>query len=379
MQEPSPNSGTDHPSDEALSDLRRRIDELDSRLIELLNERARVVQDVGKVKQGTNIPIYAPHRESQVLKKVLGLSEGPLPARSIEGIYRELMSGSFALEQPLRIGYLGPAGSFSHQASLLHFGSSVEFDDLHTIESVFTEVARGHVDYGLVPIENSTIGGVVETLDAFIKFAGDVNIYAEVLISVEQNLLANCPPDQIKVIYSKPEVFPQCRHWLATNFPQARQIPVASTSQAVKDTHAQHEADPSSGAAAIASSLAGELYGVKTLFENIADNINNITRFFVLARQEAQPTGNDKTSIVFQTSDTPGALSRVLVEFDIAQVNLTHIDKRPSGRENWHYTFFVDAQGHKDDDRVQRAIAGARTHCETLTVLGSYPMAERIL
>jgi chorismate mutase / prephenate dehydratase len=379
MQEPAPNSGQDPAQAAALSDLRQRIDTLDQQLIQLLNQRAKVVQDVGMLKQGTGIPIYAPHREAQVLKKVLGLNEGPLPERTIEGIYRELMSGSFALEQPLRIGYLGPAGSFSHQASLLHFGSSVSFDDLHTIESVFTEVARGHVDYGLVPIENSTIGGIVETLDAFTKFASDINIYTEVLIAVEQNLLANCPPEKVRVIYSKPEVFPQCRHWLATNYPQAELIPVASTSQAVKDVHEQYQQDPSSGPAAIASTLAGKLYGVKTLFKNIADSVNNITRFFVLARQEALPTGDDKTSVVFQTDDTPGALSRVLVEFDIAQVNLTHIDKRPSGRENWHYTFFVDAQGHKSEDRMQRAIRGAQEHCEMFTVLGSYPKANRIL
>ena len=374
-----PRRSAEPPSPGELDDLRRRIDETDRRLIDLLNERAKIVARVGEVKRSGGVPIYAPHREAEVLNRVLAMNRGPLSDRAIEGVYRELMSGSFAIEQPLRIGYLGPPGSFSHQAAVTHFGASVAYEDLHAIDGVFTEVARGHVDYGLVPIENSTMGGIPETLDAFRDFAEQVNVYAEVLITIRHNLLANCEPSQVRRIHSKPEVFTQCRRWISTQYPNAELVPAASTSRAVMTARDEQEADPDAGAAAIASSLAGRLHGVRTLFEDIEDNPNNITRFFVIARQKAGRTGDDKTSITFQTEDKPGALARVLVEFDLARVNLTHIDKRPSGRENWRYTFFVDAEGHREDDRVTRAIEGARDHCASLTVLGSYPRARRIL
>ena len=362
-----------------LEELRRRIDEIDRRLVELLNERARVVVEVGRSKRASGAPIYAPHRESAVLEKVLGASKGPLPARTIEAIYRELMSGSFALEQPLRIGYLGPQGSFSHQAAVQHFGSSVSFEDLHEIAGVFTEVRRGHVDYGLVPIENSTGGGIVETLDAFRESRAEVTIYTEVLINVHHNLLGACEPRDVKRIHSKPEIFGQCRQWLATQYPRAELIASPSSSRAVIDARREIEADPACGSAAIASLLAGQLHGLEPLFEKIEDNPNNITRFFVISRQRAELSGDDKTSIMFQTDDEPGALVRVLSVFDRAGVNLSHIDKRPSGRENWTYTFFIDAQGHRDDPRVRGAIDEAATHCADLIVLGSYPRAKRIL
>ncbi|HZW05816.1 MAG TPA: chorismate mutase, partial [Phycisphaerales bacterium] len=197
-----------------LADLRARIDALDRRLVDVINERSRLVVEVGKHKQLHNIPIYAPHREAQVLKRVLSHNKGPLPGRTVEAIYRELMSGSFALEKPLTIGYLGPAGSYSHLAAVRQFGSSVSFENLHEITGVFTEVARGHVDYGLVPIENSIHGGVTETLDSFMHSYGKVTVCAEVQLEVHHALLANCPPRSVKKIYSKPEVFSQCRAWL---------------------------------------------------------------------------------------------------------------------------------------------------------------------
>src|ERR1044071_912617 len=218
----------------ALEALRIKIDALDGRLVALLNERSRLVVKVGKHKRDRGIPIYAPHREAQVLENVLKANKGPLPGRSIEGVYRELMSGSFALEQPIRVGFLGPAGSFSHVAAVRHFGSSVEFDDLHQIAGVFTEVRRGHVDYGLVPIENSIGGGIVETLDALRDVRGELSIYAEVQIEVHHALLANCPPASVRRIHSKPEVFDQCRQWLATQLPQAELVPAASSSRAVQ-------------------------------------------------------------------------------------------------------------------------------------------------
>jgi chorismate mutase/prephenate dehydratase len=361
--------------DAELAALRARIDAVDQKLVELLNERARIVVDVGKVKQRGGGPIYAPHREAAVLRRVLELSKGPLPPRAIEAVYREIMSGSFALELPLRIGYLGPPGSFSHVAATAHFGSSVSFENLREIEGVFTEVARGHVDYGLVPIENTTGGGIAETLDAFADAKGEVNVYAEVALAIRHNLLANCEPREVARIYSKPEVFAQCRKWLATQYPQADLIASASSSQAVID--AANDARP--GAAAIASALAGQLHGVNVVFESIEDNPNNITRFFVIAKQVAQPSGDDKTSLMFVTAHEPGALVQVLGAFAYAGINLMHIDKRPSRRENWNYTFFIDAQGHREQAAMAQAIEAARRHCQELWVLGSYPRARRIL
>ncbi|TVQ60518.1 MAG: prephenate dehydratase [Phycisphaerales bacterium] len=369
--------------DEALRELRERIDAADAALVRLLNDRAKLVQQVGKVKQRDGTPIYAPHREARVLDRVLGLSEGPLPARTIEAVYKEIMSGSFALEQPLRIGYLGPPGSYSHLAATRQFGQSVEYDDLHEIAGVFTEVRRGHVDYGLVPIENSTGGGIVEALDAFKVSAGELSVYAEVQINVHHALLANCAPASVRRIHSKPEVFTQCRTWLATQYPQAELVAAPSSSRAVQIAIEEDKLAASIGAppgsAAIGSVLAGSIYGLNVLFEEIEDNPSNITRFFVLGRQAAGRTGDDKTSIMFDTADSPGALVRVLSVFERHGINLTHIDKRPSGKTNWQYTFFIDAQGHRDDEPVAKAIDEARTHCKELVVLGSYPRSTRIL
>lgn len=363
----------------SLDEIRAHIDRLDDQIVRLLNERAALIVEVGHVKRGTGVPIYAPHREQAVLQRVLAASTGPLPARTVEAVYREIMSGSFALEQPLRIGYLGPPGSFSHQAAVKQFGNSVSFEDLHTIAGVFTEVLRGHCHYGLAPIENSVGGGIVESLDAFAEHGHELKIYAEVLLEVHHALLSSCEPRQVRRILSKPEVFDQCRNWLATQFPKAELVPAPSTSRAVQIVLEEFEKDPTCGLAAIASPLAGQIYGLDCLFEKIEDNPNNVTRFAVISKQAAKPSGDDKTSIMFETADKPGALVSVLRVFEEAGINLTHIDKRPSGRVNWTYAFFIDAQGHQDDAKITAAITDARTHCQHLTVLGSYPRARRIL
>lgn len=366
-----------------LGKLREAIDRLDLQLVDLLNQRAALVVEIGSTKRAGNVPIYAPHREAEVLANVLAANKGPLGNRAVEGIYRELMSGSFALEQPLRIGYLGPKGSYSHAAATAHFGSSVAFEDLHTIKGVFEEVRRGHVDYGLVPIENSTGGGVVETLDAFLEAAGEVFIYAEVQLAVHHNLLANCEPSEVRRIHSKPEAAAQCRLWLATQYPQVEVLAAASSSKAVMTAAEECKLALSIGAtpgsAAIGSELAGEIYGVKTLFSGIEDNPNNVTRFFVISRQHAKRSGEDKTSIMFKTADKPGALVEVLNVLAGAGINLTHIDKRPSGRVNWEYSFFLDLQGHREDGAVAGAILDAEKHCREMVVLGSYPRSRRIL
>ncbi|MBK8012388.1 MAG: prephenate dehydratase [Deltaproteobacteria bacterium] len=374
----SPGVETSPPSTR-LGELRQVIDLIDQRLVALLNERARVVQEIGRLKRDATIPIYAPHREAEVLKRVLAANTGPLSDRAIEGVYRELMSGSFALEQPLRVGYLGPPGSFSHVCSVAQFGSSVAFEGLADIEAVFREVERGQLDYGLVPIENSTGGGIVDTLDAFFSVRGSLSVYAEVLVSVRHNLLANIAPERIREIYSKPEVLGQCRRWLSAHFPTANLVSTSSSSHAVVLAKEASDRDPDAPVAAIGSELAGQLYGLNVVFRGIEDHPNNITRFFVLARQRAERSGDDKTSMMFTTKDEPGALLRVLKAFDLAGINLTHIDKRPSGRENWTYTFFIDAEGHRDEEPMQRAIEAAGQDCQHFAVLGSYPRATRIL
>ena len=375
---------SERPADSArLQELRRKIDAVDQRLVRLLNERASLVVEVGKTKRTTGTPIYAPHREAEVLRRVLSSNKGPLPDRTVEGVYRELMSGSFALEHPLRIGYLGPPGSNSHAAAVKQFGSSVDYEDLREIGGVFTEVRRGHVNYGLVPIENSLGGGIVETLDAFKANAHQISIYGEVQISIHHALLANCLPRQVRRIHSKPEIFQQCRNWLSTQYPGVELMPAASSSRAaqiaVEECRKALEIGAEPGSAAIGTALAGQLYGLNVLFPRIEDDPNNITRFVIIARQHARPTGDDKTSLMFTTEDKPGALVSVLGIFQEAGINLTHIDKRPQGRERWTYTFFVDALGHREDPAMAAAIDEAGTHCREFIVLGSYPRSQRIL
>jgi chorismate mutase/prephenate dehydratase len=357
--------------DPPLDELRKQIDALDEQIVTLLNDRAQVVVQIGKLKQQNKSPIYAPDREKMILQKVRKLNAGPLPDRCLEAVYRELMSGSFALEKPLRIGYLGPAGTFSHSAAVLKFGSSVEYVDLSDIPSVFEEVVRGHIDYGMVPVENSIHGGVIDTLDAFLQ--SSAKICAEVKVTIHHNLLAKEPWEHIKRIYSKPEVFSQCRNWL-TSAAKGRDVqPSASTSMAAE------LAGREPGAAAIGSSLAGELYDLHVLFENIEDNPDNVTRFFVIGKEPARKSNDDMTAIMFTTANKPGALAEVLDVFKEAGINLTGIEKRPSKKVNWEYYFFIDAEGHGDDSRMQTAIDGAKKHCLQLTVLGSYPRATEVL
>lgn len=362
-----------------LEELRNQIDTIDKQLIDLINERARQVVEVGQLKRETGIPIYAPHREAAVLKKVIGFNDGPIQDRTIEAVYRELMSGSFALEQPLRIGYLGPVGTYSHLAATRHFGSSVEFENLRAIEGVFEEVVRGHVDYGLVPIENSTGGGITETLDAFMNYHGQLNIYGEVQLLVHFSLLANCSPDQVRRIYSKPEALSQCRNWLITQYPKAEWIATESTAAAAQKAKRDNDENPDCGSAAIGSVLAGEIYGLHPLFEKIEDRTSNVTRFLILSKSETEVSGEDKTSIMFTTADRPGSLVDVLNVFKRSGVNLSHIDKRPSHEVNWDYTFFVDAIGHHKDAKFAEVIGEARAHCKSLTVLGSFPRCKRVL
>ena len=355
----------------SLDKLRNQINELDRQLVKLLNERARVVVQIGKLKNKADKPIYAPDREKEVFAGIVEANEGPLPDKCLVAIWRELMSGSFFLERPLRIGYLGPGGSFSHTAAMLKFGQSVEYESLADILSIFDEVSKGHCDLGLVPIENSTGGGVIETLDALID--SDVKICAEVLMAIHHNLLGNCPLENIEKIYSKPEIFAQCRNWLSATFKEAQIVPVASSARA-----AQMAADES-GAAAIGSTVAAELYELKVICGNIEDITNNITRFLVIGSEDAKPTGEDKTAILFSTAHKAGALADVLDVLKRYGINMTNIESRPSKKRQWEYYFFVDFLGHRTDENVQKGVEEARKHCLQLSILGSFPRATALL
>ena len=356
---------------ERLDALRKRIDTLDQQLITLLSERAKVVVDVGEFKRGSDTPIYAPHREREVLDRALALNKGPLSDRTIEAIYRELMSGSFQIEKALTIAHLAPNGSFSHIAATRHFGSSVDCVGVPSIDRVFREVAAGHCNYGLVPYENSTSGSIVDTLDAFQNH--DVTIYAEALIDIRHCLLCNGLTNEITTIASKPQVITQCRKWLAAMFPNVKIVETTSSAEAVKlaanDTHV----------AAISSHLAAHEHGVEIAIENVQDRAENITRFLILAKESAKPTGDDKTTIMFTTKHEPGALVDVLAAFRDNGINLSHIDKRPSGRVNWDYTFYIDADSHRENPELIKAVDDAEKFCTSIDILGSYPKAGQVL
>ena len=354
-----------------LDNLRKQIDELDRKLIELLSNRASIVVQVGNLKRDSETPIYVPHRERAVLDKVLAANKGPLPDKTIEAIYRELMSGSFQLEKPLAIAHLAPRGSFSHIAAIRHFGSGVDCVGVPSIERVFREVAAGHCTYGLVPYENSTTGGVIDTLDAFHEH--DVTIYAEALIDIRHCLLCNGDPKQITSIASKPEVIAQCRKWLTSMYPQVEIIETASSAKAAE------LAAQDSIVAALGSTLAAREHGVDVAIENIQDRSENITRFLILAKEAAEQSGDDKSTIMFTTKHETGALVDVLAAFRDNGINLSHIDKRPSGRENWNYTFYIDADAHQDTNELKGAVESASKFCKSIEVLGSYPKAGQVL
>lgn len=354
-----------------LDALREEIDRLDKEIVELLNRRAEVVVEVGKIKAADGTPVYAPDREQRVLDRIRQANRGPLPDKALMAIYRELMSASFSLEKPLRIAYLGPEGSNSHLAATGKFGASVEYQPVSDIRGVFEEVGREHADFGVVPIENSTGGGITDTIDAFV--ASHVRINAEINRAIHHNLLARCALEEIERVYSKPEVFSQCQHWLTETGLASKCIAVASTSKAAE------MAAKEPGTAAIGSGLAAELYELKVICDNVEDNPNNVTRFFVIGRGKTGATGRDKTALTFTTAHHPGALADVLTALKECGTNLTFIESRPSRQRNWEYFFFAEAEGHMDTPEMARAIAQARQHCLGIHVLGSYPRADEVL
>jgi len=353
-----------------LDELRRQIDSCDEQLVRLINERARIALKVGALKSQTGEPVYAPHREQQVYERVTALNRGPLSERTIRAIYREIMSGTIALEAPTRVSYLGPPGTFSHMAALQKFGASIEYHAAREIRDVFLAVSREHADYGIVPIENSTEGSVTQTTDMFMTT--DLSICSEAYVEIHQNLLAKGQLDQIRQIASHPQPLAQCREWLNANLAHAEVIETVSTAAAAQLA----ASDPT--VAAIASEAAATIYDLHVLEPCIEDRADNVTRFVVLAHSFGKPTGQDRTSIMFSVPHRAGSLADALQACKDHGINLTRIESRPARKRAWEYSFFIDLEGHAEDPQVARGLEALRHRTHDLVVLGSYPRAERI-
>ena len=356
----------------SLDELREKIDDLDIEIIKCLNARAKVVQEIGKLKMKSNSHIYAPGRETQIYEKILKLSNGPLPPETLKAVYREIMSGSLALEKPLKVAYLGPEASFSHIAAKNKFGESLKYTSFPDIPSVFRAVVKGHVDYGIVPIENSTEGGVNDTIDMF--HSTEAKIMAEVYQHIQHNLLSKYSAEEVTEVYSKLTVFGQCRNWLSTHLPNAERIETVST------TRAAEIAAEKPNTAAIASSLSAEKYDLPVLFSSIEDNEKNVTRFFILA-SDIPPRSSDgtyKTSVMVSLKDHIGALHDMLIPFKTYNINLTRIESRPSRQKAWEYYFFIDFEGYLKDDNERECLKALEKSVKEVRILGSYPKAEMI-
>jgi chorismate mutase/prephenate dehydratase len=330
-----------------------------------LNDRTKLVLDIGQLKRDAGEEIYSPDREDAVLRRIVEKGDGPLPAESLHAIYREVMSASLALEKPLVIAFLGPEATYSHMAVIKKFGSSLKYEPLPSISDVFTEVSKGRADYGVVPIENSTEGAVTHTYDMFVD--SELKICAQIVLPIRHNLMAACPRDQIKKLYSIPQVFAQCRLWLQVNMPHIELIETSSSTRAAEIARQE----PHAGA--LASALAAEKYGLTIHDENIQDSSENVTRFLVIGRKYPARTGNDKTSIMFSAQDRVGALHDSLAAFKKHKINLTKIESRPSKKKAWEYYFFVDCTGHCGDSRVKKALSELAKHTMFVKILGSYP------
>lgn len=351
-----------------ISEHRKAIDQLDANLVKLLNERTEHVLAIGEIKLKAGEEIYAPHRERAVLQRVCKSNSGPITNDSLRAIYREIMSSALSLEKSLTIAYLGPEATFTHQAAIRRFGSSLLYSPQKTISDVFAEVSKSRADYGVVPVENSTEGVVTHTLDMFVD--SDLKIVAQIILPVQQCLLSNTPRGQIRKLYSHPQSLAQCRGWIQNHLPHAEIVETSSNARSAEIV--AHE----KFSAAIAGVLAAEKYGLDILEQDIQDNAANATRFLVLGRQCSPPTGDDRTSIMVSISDKVGALHHALAAFRKHRINLTKIESRPSKRKAWEYFFFIDCDGHKQDRKVAKAIEALEQECSYVKVLGSYPNSD---
>ena len=358
---------------EKLQQLRVKIDDLDARILKLLNERAQCAVDVAEVKQAEDpeqIPVYyRPEREAQVLRRITELNEGPLTSDKVSLIYRQIMSACLALEEPLKVAYLGPEGTFTQLATLKQFGHAVVGQPMVTVDDVFREVASETCHYGVVPVENSTEGVISHTLDNFLE--SSLKVCGEVELRVHHHLMIAPDADEnaITKIYSHQQTLGQCRRWLDGHYAKIPRLTVTSNGEAARKVLQEKDA------AAIAGEMAAELYGLRILARKIEDRSDNTTRFLVVGREDIGPSGRDKTSIMVSTHNQPGALYKLLEPFHRHNVSLTKIETRPSRTGKWSYVFFIDFEGHHDDDVIQTVLNEIDRDALEVKMLGSYPRA----
>jgi len=353
-----------------LDEVRKKIDKLDNELIRLFSERALVAKEVGEIKKREGLAIYVPDREEALLNKLSEKnteSGSILPNDALRAIYREILSVSRSLQQDERIAVLGPEGTWTHQAAIKQFGSAAEYLAETSFADVFDLVERRKANFGVLPIENSFNGAVFDTLDLFVD--SPLNICGQILLRIDHCLLANCKKEEIKTVYSHPQALAQCKEWLRRELPRAELLPVTSTARAAEK--AQELA--AEGVAALGTPLSADLQGLTIIEHAIQDSSTNTTRFLILGEEERDPTGKDRTSILFAIHDRPGALVSALGAFDSFEVNLSKIESRPSKQKDWEYIFYVDVAGHKKDAEVEQAIATLQQHCSMIKILGSYP------
>jgi chorismate mutase/prephenate dehydratase len=352
-----------------LGEARASIDAIDRQVVQLLSDRARLAQRIGATKSQHGQGVFAPDREHAVFANILSTNSGPLTEQHWRAIYREVISAMRSLEGAQRVGYLGPAATFTHQAALELFGAATDYLPMPSIPDTFQATASGECHYGVVPVENSTEGPVLETLDAFVD--SDLKVISEITMPIHHQLMAHCTADEIRTVYTNPVALGQCRKWLATNLPGREIVQVVSTARA-----AATAAETGDGAA-IAPRLAAEVYSLQIVAPNIEDMAQNYTRFYVLSRTlTSKPTGDDKTAVVFSIRDRVGALRDVVQCFADAGVNLSSIQSRPSRRRAWDYVFFVELRGHASEPAVQAVLRTVEAHCVFLKVIGSWPRTE---
>ena len=352
--------------------LRQQIDALDSQIQTLINQRAACAQKVAEVKQeaaqGQPVQYYRPEREAQVLREVMARNTGPMPAEQMARLFREIMSACLALEKPMSVAYLGPEGTYTHAATLKHFGHFIQAEPMAAIDEVFREVASGAASYGVVPVENSTEGMINHTLDSFID--SRLFIAGEVKVRIHHHLLASTALDihQAKRVYAHAQSLAQCRKWLDAHCPQIERVAVASNAEAAR------LASKEPGVVAIAGDMAAERYGLTKLAENIEDQPDNTTRFLIIGPNVVPASGQDKTSIMVSAKNKPGALYHVLEPFHRHNVSLTRLETRPSPSGTWAYVFFIDFEGHIDNPEIQQVISEISPDAVEIKHLGSYPV-----
>ncbi|MDX9874432.1 MAG: prephenate dehydratase [Spongiibacteraceae bacterium] len=363
-----------------LDKLRQQIDAIDSEMLRLLSQRARCAQQVAEVKLReieeqdgkvdlTKVMFYRPEREAQVLRRIMDANPGPLPDEAVARIFREVMSACLALERPMEVAYFGPEGTFTHAATLKHFGNSVIAIPSPSIAHVFTQVESGQCQYGVVPVENSTEGMVNHTIDNFMN--SPLKICGEVEVRIQLHLLVNARTDASKVrkIVAHQQALAQARNWLDANWPLVERVAVASNAEGARMAAAED------GVAAVAGDMAADQYQLSKLATNIEDYANNTTRFLVIGKEWVPPSGRDKTSIIVSTHNRPGALYRLLEPFEKAGISLTRIDTRPSRTQNWAYVFFIEFEGHQEDAPIRAILSEIEEKSLMLKPLGSYPRA----